>query len=157
MKQKPSTAHTRRKQLDRILSKMAALRETNTPARGWIHQIRTALGMSADALARRMRVKRATVMQFEQSEVAETIALKTLRRAADTLGCRLVYAFIPRDSLDVTLREQARKAAEKIVARVQHTMRLEAQGGSSVERAEQIEDIANELVRTLSPDLWKGV
>lgn len=155
MKQKPLVVHTHRKQLDRVLAGLTALRDMRTPERGWIHQIRTALGMSSNMLANRLHLAQATVIKFEQSEAAGSISLKTLERVGEALGCKLVYALLPKESLQEMLREQARKTAEKIVSRVQRTMCLEAQGVSDVELFNQIEEITNDLVRTLNPDLWK--
>lgn len=128
-------------------------RDIQVPARGWIHEIRLALGMSADALAQRVGVTQTTALKFEQSEIAKSISLRSLEKVGEAVGCKLVYALLLRESLEATWRERAREMAARIVSRLEQNMRLEAQGNSEVTRAEQVEDVASELVRTLSAQL----
>lgn len=155
MKTKPSVIHTRRKQLDRILSAIVPLRNLKTPKRGWAYQIRTSLGISAALLAKRMNVAKTTVVKLEGSEASRTISLASLERLANAMNCKLVYAIVPSESLDTILKTQAEQVAKKIVQQVQRTMSLEAQSGTKIEQDDQIADIANELVRTLRSDLWR--
>src|SRR6478752_3101146 len=81
------------------------------PVRGWIKAIRQALGMSSSQLARRLGVKQPTVIDVEQSEMRDTIQLATLRRVADALDCKLVYALVPNKPLEATVRKRARQIA----------------------------------------------
>jgi predicted DNA-binding mobile mystery protein A len=67
--------------------------------------------MSGTELAARMGVGQSTVSGLERSEVQGTIRLDTLRRAADALGCDLVYYLSPKKTLEATVREQARRKA----------------------------------------------
>jgi len=82
-----------------------------TPPRGWIRAIRDSLGMSGTELAVRMGVGQSTVSGLEHSEVHGTIRLDTLRRAADALGCDLVYYLSPRTTLEAAVHDQARRKA----------------------------------------------
>lgn len=75
-----------------------------------------------------MGVTQPTVVQLEQSEANGTIQLATLRRAADALGCDLVYALVPREgSLDQTVLTHARQRALALVRAVDRSMELEDQ------------------------------
>ena len=65
--------------------------------------------------------------RLEQSEAADRIRLDTLRRAADALGCDLVYLLVPRQPLQTVVQERARELAHEQVAAVEQTMRLEDQ------------------------------
>jgi predicted DNA-binding mobile mystery protein A len=155
MSQRLRTNSLRRKQLDRIFSETQEIRQLSRPRKGWIREIRDALGMSAKQLARRLGIRQSGIAKMEGTEVAETISLQSLRKVADALDCELVYAFVPRSSLEVTLRTQALRRAAQIVERVDHTMRLEAQNRSQEEKEEEIQELADEMVRTLSREIWE--
>ncbi len=97
------------------------------PNGGWIRTIRTALGMTQADLARRLDITKAAVAAIESSERRSTIRLETLERAAAQLDCELVYALVPRESLQGTVRRQAQSVASRHAARVNTTMALEEQ------------------------------
>src|SRR3984885_14996073 len=79
------------------------------PPKGWVRAIRDALGMSGVQLAKRLKVSPQTVEAMEKSEAGGTIQLNTLKRAAEALDCTLVYALIPRTSLENTVNNRARQ------------------------------------------------
>jgi predicted DNA-binding mobile mystery protein A len=109
--------------------------------------------MSAADLAGRLGVEISTVSRIESSELNGTIKLETLRRFADQLGCDLVYALVPRQSLDRAVNQRAREVASKRVARLQQTMSLEQQGLGQADLRQLIEQEAQEVVR--SGALWR--
>lgn len=112
--------------------------------------------MSARQLAQRVGVGQPTIARLEKSEAAGTIEIKTLRRIAEGMNCRLVYAFIPVDgSLEETLKAQATQTAETLLARVEHSMALEAQGATPQDRKAQVQELADELVRTMNRQIWE--
>src|SRR5258708_29177418 len=98
-----------RRLLDGHFDEWQQLRGFPRPARGWVHAIREALGMSAAALAARMGTTAGAVTRLEQSEAADRIRLDTLRRAADALECDLVYLLVPRRPLTAVVRDRARE------------------------------------------------
>jgi predicted DNA-binding mobile mystery protein A len=126
--------------------------EFTAPRSGWLRAVREALGMSAKDLAARMGVVESTVVRLEASERAQTAQLGSLRRAAEALGCDLVYALVPRRPLVETVQEQARRQAVKSLASVQHTMLLEDQ----VPQRSVIENLLTEAVGEWvdRPGLW---
>jgi predicted DNA-binding mobile mystery protein A len=93
--------------------------------------------MSAAALAARLGTTAGAVTRLEQSEAADRIRLDTLRRAADALGCDLVYLLVPRRPLNAIVRDRARELAHRQVSAVEQTMRLEDQATG---RAKEMED-----------------
>ena len=111
--------------------------------------------MSAAQLARRMGVSQPTVAKMERTEAADTISLKSLRKAADAMDCELVYAFVPRQTLEATVQAQARRRAAELAGRVEHTMRLEAQGSAGNAVEAEVLELAQEMVRALSRTLWE--
>jgi predicted DNA-binding mobile mystery protein A len=95
--------------------------------------------MSAAALASRLGTTAGAVIRLEQSEAADRARLETLRRAADALGCDLVYLFVPRRPLTSVVRDRARELAHSQVVAVEQTMRLEDQAtGQTSELEDQL-------------------
>lgn len=100
-----------REQLDHSLAKLKPLGQTVRPVQGWLRAIRTGLGMSGVQLAGQLGVTPPRVVEMEKSEVEGAISLKVLERAAEAMGCVLVYALIPRaGTLEQTVRDQAKSA-----------------------------------------------
>lgn len=140
----PGSAVARR-HLDRRLAPLRGV-EVARPPRGWIRALRDALGMSSTELAARMGLSQSRVAPIEQAEVSGSIRLDTLERAARALDCRLVYALVPNNPLEDTVRAQARRKATRHLAEVAHNMRLEDQAVTDTDLAEQIEELASRLV-----------
>lgn len=116
-----------RELIDGHFEEWQQLRGLARPPHGWVRAIREALGMSAAALAVRLGTTAGAVTRLEQSEAADRIRLETLRRAADALGCDLVYLLVPRRPLTTVVRDRARELARWQVAATEQTMRLEDQ------------------------------
>ena len=145
------------KQMDNRLSRLRALPKFEVPKRGWIRELREALAMSARQLAARVGITQSTLAKIEKGEVEKTVSLKTLDRIAEALECHLVYALVPKESLEALIRRQSRLAAEKLVKRVSHSMDLEKQGLPAPKRQAQIDELADEMARTLSKELWEAL
>lgn len=126
-KHHPGLLALQRSQLDARLNSRTPLGQIVTPPRGWIHTIRTALGMSQSQLARRVGVSREAVSKWEAREPLGNITVSTLRQAAEALECDLFMAFIPREGLQRTVEHQAARRATGERNRIVHTMRLENQ------------------------------
>jgi predicted DNA-binding mobile mystery protein A len=97
------------------------------PARGWVRAIRDALGMTTGQMAKRMNVSQPRISELEKAEVHGNITLASMERAAEALGCRLIYVLVPEKPLGETLRDRARTIAERQMSAVEQTMRLEDQ------------------------------
>lgn len=142
-----------RTRLDERLSVLRSS-ELAPPPKGWIKAIREALGMTGQQFAARMGIKPPSVIDLEKSEALGTIQLKTLNRAADALGCKLVYALVPKTSLQEAVEARARKIAMRALRRVAHTMKLEDQAVAESDLERQIQNyIRNEIK---DRDLWAG-
>ncbi|GMA23625.1 transcriptional regulator [Luteimicrobium album] len=126
---------------------------TARPAGGWVRAVRSALGMSTTDLARRLGVTPVAVRKLEASERNGVVRLDTLTRAADAMGCDVVYAFVPRTSLEEFVEVRAQERADTELGQVDTTMALEAQRTSQAERAHLRDQLAAELTR--SSRLWR--
>ena len=122
------------------------------PSHGWVRAIRNALGMSSRQLAERMSISQPAVVQLERSEADGVIQINTLRRAAEALGCDLVYVLVPRRSLDEIVRDRARLLALSEVSNVDRTMRLENQGLTPKQLERRVDAHAEKLIA--SGRLW---
>ena len=144
-------------QIDRKLPALRGAAKTiasMTPAAGWISVLRESFGMTTTAFARRLRIAQQNVVKLENSERAGTVTLASLRRAAEALDADLVYAIVPRKKLRDTISARAREMAQKRIAPVAHSMRLEAQGLSDKQLEAQIEELARDLERR-PRELWR--
>src|SRR5229473_8273716 len=124
---KARSAFQSRQRLDDRLQEFAQVTHHEIPVRGWIKAIRESLGMTTAQLARRLGIKQPSVVAIEQSETKGSIELATLRRVAEALDCRLVYALVPKTTLELAVRERARAFARRRRAAVEHSMLLENQ------------------------------
>ena len=116
------------------------------PVRGWIRAIRDSLGMSSRQLALRMKQSQSAVSQLERSELDDRVTLATLRRAADALDCDLVYALVPRTTLEDNIRNRARLLARHDIAAIDQTMRLEGQSLDAEDLDRRIADYTGRLL-----------
>jgi predicted DNA-binding mobile mystery protein A len=148
--EKPRIAAHSRARLDKRFRALGPATRYTAPARGWIKAVREALGMTTAQLAKRLSVKQPSVVALEQSEAKGTIELATLRRAAEALNCTLVYAFIPKQPLEATVRERARLFSRLRRAPVEHSMLLEDQAVI----AKDTEKRLDEIVRDTNPRLF---
>lgn len=114
-------------QLSRHLDVLKPLSTLVRPSRGWIRAIREALGMTTRQLADRLGIKQPSLVEMEKGEASGNITMRSLERAAEALGCRLVYALIPIEPLTRTVEDRASQLADRKLASVQQTMRLEDQ------------------------------
>ena len=113
-------------QLDRNLNILRSL--PPRPADGWIASVRQALGFTLEDIGKRLRATRQAVQQLEKAEAKDRITLGALRRAAEAMGCELVYAVVPKGGSFTELADQpTRDRATRDVKSVVHTMMLEDQ------------------------------
>jgi predicted DNA-binding mobile mystery protein A len=116
-----------RRNLDRRLAALGPESRYAAPRAGWLRAIREALGMSASVLGRRLGVSAQAVRAMETSELEGRVRLDTLRRAADAMECVVVYALIPKASLESLVQRQAALVAEVQLTATVHSMALEDQ------------------------------
>jgi|BarGraIncu00222A_1022003.scaffolds.fasta_scaffold02298_6 predicted DNA-binding mobile mystery protein A len=79
---------------------------------GWVRAIREALQMSAADLGSRMGVSRQAITAMEASERAGTVRMSTLAAAAEAMDCELVWALVPRTTLQGTVEAQAARIVD---------------------------------------------
>jgi predicted DNA-binding mobile mystery protein A len=143
------------KQLDQQLAGWKAISKYHRPKRGWVRTIRKALGMTGKQLAKKLQVNRSRIAKIEASEQFGAVTLRTLQETADALNCELVYALIPRESLQAILQKQAKKVAKQQIQRVTHTMKLEDQGINLKSQEELEQEYIQLLLSGALKYLWE--
>ena len=142
------------RQLEERLEKLREIAALEAPGEGWIRTLRQALGMTTEQLARRMGVTRQAVLQLEAAEQNRTATWTSLRNAAGAMDCEVVYAIIPRGSLNQVLTRQGRKQAERHVQRIAQSMKLDAHVVGPAEQERQVEELAVYMATERSRALW---
>ncbi len=143
-----------RQQLDQTLRRLDPLKALNLPPKGWIRAIRDALGMTGEQLAARLGINKQRVSRIEQDEKRGKVKLETLRNVAKALDCIFIYGFVPRSSLEQTVRSQAGRIAKKRMARSDQTMRLEKQELTDEQKQNAIQDLIGDIVDEMPKSLW---
>ena len=146
-------AATARRQLDKHLTLFRNIGPR--PTRGWIRAIREALAMSTRQFAKRLMVSQPAVIELEKNEAAGVITLENLERAARALDCRLVYALVPRTSLEAIAADRAEEVARSRLRSTAHTMSLEAQSVDATDEQEQVKQLARWLLEQPRSKLWE--
>jgi predicted DNA-binding mobile mystery protein A len=123
--------------------------------RGWLKEIREALGRTERQQAERLGISGSTLHKSEQSEAQERISLGQLRKLADGLDCELVYALVPRRPLTEVVQDRANQLAKEEVYGVAHSMGLEDQRPSDARIQRQVARRAEELLRGRWSHLWR--
>ncbi len=142
-------------QLDRKLTDLRPLAAMIVPERGWLHAIRTALGMSLRQLGVRLEISAQSVKEIEEREADGSITLRSLRQAANALDLDLVHVLVPRDSsLHAMIERRAGQVARSIVLRTSKSMELEEQGVSAERIETSLRSKTEELIRTMPRYLW---
>jgi len=146
-----------RKQLDKTLQQFQVLGGTKPPRRGWVRAIRNVLGMSARQLAARLGISQQRVAQIEKHEVDGGLTIKAMQKVAEGLDCRFVYGFIPYDSLEATVSQQAKRVALRRLDRASHTMSLEDQALAKEENDDILTEMVTELTSEIPSNLWDEI
>lgn len=145
----------RLRQLDKALASVLPLRHFPPPKRGWIHAIRSALGLTTRQMAKRLKISQPAYRDSEVHESSGSISLAQLRRIADAIDCDLVYAVVPRRPLTQTVDRRAAELAQQRVRRVAHTMALEDQAAAPEVTKAQIATAKTELLSGRWSRLWE--
>lgn len=143
-----------RKALDKRLNSLRNPEGFAKPPRGWIKAIREALGMTTRQFARRMGISQPRAVAIEKAEPEHSITLETLERAARALDCQLVYALVPRDSLEATVQGRALDLARRRLRATSHSMALEDQAVGEGGQQEEIRRLAEKLIAQPGSKLW---
>jgi predicted DNA-binding mobile mystery protein A len=140
--------------LDSRFAALQALSHAQRPPKGWIRAIRDALGMTTAQYAKRLGVSQPRIVELEKSEQGGSVTLNTLQRAAEALGCRLVYVLVPERPLAEVVTKRAAEVAERQSRAIEQTMRLEDQAVEDNQAARALREQAIEDLLKRPARLW---
>lgn len=155
MKLNKNALHLQRRQLDEKLKGWKNICRAPRPRLGWLKAVRESLGVTTRQLASMIGTNNAAVLRLEKRETEGKVTLETLYRAAQAMGCKVVYAIVPEITLEQIVDQRAREAAHMLLKSVSHTMRLEKQEISSSAEQAQLEELTLELKARLDSSLWE--
>ena len=96
--------------LDRQIGLLRAARTAGErPARGWLRAVREAIGLRQEEVAGKLGVRRQSLAELETAEERGSVTMGSLQRAAEAMGCELVYFLVPREPMASTFGELARR------------------------------------------------
>ena len=142
-----------REQVDRKFEKLRGLADLGFD-KGWIRMIREALGMSSAQLGKRVGIDQSRISRLENAEVDGDLKLSSLRKIAEGLNMKFVYGFIPNDSLETIVLQQARKIALERMQKLNHTMRLEQQELGEAEKERALDDMIQKILVEEPREFW---
>ena len=82
--------------------------------------------------------------------------MKNLARAAEALDCELVYALVPRHSLQAMVDKRINQKATAMVGAIAHSMMLEDQKVTDATTAAQLEQLIQRMTMNARSDIWEG-
>jgi len=145
-----------REHLDSILERWRLLPTRHKPTRGWVRAIREALGMTTTQLSSRLGVSQSRVVAMEGAEQSGSLTIKNLARAANALDCELVYALVPRHSLQEMVEQRVKQKVSNSIAAISHSMMLEDQAVADEATAVQLEQLIQKMKMSARSDIWEG-
>jgi predicted DNA-binding mobile mystery protein A len=95
------------------------------------------------------------ISRIEQDELVGSVTVKTLQRVAQSLDCVFVYGFVPRSSLESTIRQQAQRVAVKRLGKVAQTMALEDQALGQRENQKILIGLVENMTNNPPSNLWE--
>ena len=146
----------KRMQLSDVLHEYQVSEVAAPPRGGWVRAIREALGMTQVQLGARAGISRQSVQDMEQAEADRRITLESLDRLARAMGCRVVLSVVPENgTLDDLRLRRATELADALLKPTDHSMKLEAQGVTGIERERQRKLLVESLLSGSARKLWQ--
>ncbi|MEM9835170.1 MAG: mobile mystery protein A [Bacteroidota bacterium] len=143
------------RQLEKKIAEFSRAKEVLPPGSGWVHAIRTAIGMSLSQFGKRLNMTAQGARGIEKREADKSITLASLNEAAVAMDMQLVYGFIPKEeTLEKMIEKRASEVAQKIVLRTAHTMHLEDQAIPTDDLRIAVEDKTNDIINEMPKYLW---
>jgi predicted DNA-binding mobile mystery protein A len=86
-----------RRKLDKELKYYRWAGREKNPTMGLLRAVRHALGVPAAEMLKELGISPSVLFRLEKSERRGTISLNGLDRVAQAMGCKLIYAVVPRN------------------------------------------------------------
>jgi transcriptional regulator with XRE-family HTH domain len=106
----------------------------------WLRRVRRAVGIPVAEMARRMGVGGSEVYRMEYAEGRGAITLRKLRRAAEALGCDLVYGLSPREETLAAMAADTAEARERRLEKARERRREAARQRWNAQEKSRLEE-----------------
>ena len=129
------------------------------PKQGWIRSIRKSLGLTIRQIADICEISHSSIRSIERNEVLETASIRSLKKLASAMDCKLVYVVVPDEefsNLENIIDIRCEKLAKYMVRNVYHSMSLERRMIPKRER-EKIFDKLFDKLKNSNPLIWKPI
>lgn len=110
--------------------------------------------MSTKQLGARTGIDQSRISKLEKAELEGNLTLASLKKIAEGLNMRLVYAFVPEEGLEKMVNNQAAKIAKKRISSVSQSMKLEDQELSEKEKSKTLHDLTQRILIESPKDFW---
>lgn len=124
------------------------------PPQGWIKTMREVLGLSSAQLGKKVGIDQSRISRLENAEKNGNLRLSSLQKIAKCLNMKFVYGFVPEDTLESMVRDQAKRIALKRMEMLDNTMRLEKQALSPEDKNKALEDMIDKILIEQPKDFW---
>ncbi|MCK5580708.1 MAG: mobile mystery protein A [Candidatus Omnitrophica bacterium] len=124
------------------------------PQQGWIKTIREVLGLSTSQLGKKVGIDQSRISRLENAEKTGNLKLSSLQKIAQGLNMKFVYGFVPEDTLESMVKDQAKRIALKRMKILDNTMRLEKQALSEEEKKKALDDMMEKILIDNLKGLW---
>jgi transcriptional regulator with XRE-family HTH domain len=94
------------------LFRVAAKKAPDLPQ--WLRRVRQGLGLQAIEMARELGVNVSVIFRLEKSEEQKSISLRALKKMAESMDCKLVYAIVPRGGKTLAELAEERRWKERL-------------------------------------------
>ena len=143
-----------REQLDKKLAAFRNFADSLIPPQGWIKTMREALGLSSSQLGKRAGIDQSRISRLENAEKNGDLKLSSLQKIAKALNMKFVYGFVPEDTLEAMVIDQAKRIALKRLKMLDNTMRLEKQTLPEEEQKKALDDMIEKILIDPPKDFW---
>ena len=144
------------RQVDRKLKQFQQLRGLR-PQEGWIAYVRSALSLPSSQLAKLMGITQPSALAMEKREQDNAITLETLNKAANAMGCDLVYALVPKTSLEDFVEQKRNSLVDQVIQKTHLTMSLESQGLKQQDLKDQKTLLLEDLKSGSMKYVWRNL
>jgi transcriptional regulator with XRE-family HTH domain len=105
------------KRLDKEMRFYRWAGKEKNPTSGLLRAVRQALHIPAAEIAKKMKMNRSGVFDYEARELRNSITLKSMSRMAEAMGCKMVYGIVPEGGKTLEELEEKRLWAEVLTER----------------------------------------
>ncbi|MGH9560333.1 MAG: helix-turn-helix domain-containing protein [Terracidiphilus sp.] len=104
-----------RERLEREQHYFRIAAQRTQPSAQWLRRIRLGLGLKATKIAQELGVNVSVIFRLEKSEEQKSISVRALAKMAQTMGCELVYAIVPREGKTMAEMVEEQRWREKLL------------------------------------------